>query len=261
MGCTGSVKTDQYEMAYYRFGTGSRNLVIIPGVSMKSVVASGPALEGVFHRFAEKYTVYLFDRKLNMAPGYSVRDMAEDTVDAMRCLNIHDAYIYAVSQGAMIAMTIAVYHKELAHLLYISSTFARPNARSQAVLAQWLALTEGDDCTALYESIHNYVYSREYLDKYAAAFDALAHSGTQEEMLRFRILVEACCGFDLYDKLPEITCPVYITGAQGDLIAGPEGPREIADRLGCPCYLYDGYSHAVYDEAPDYFDRMYDTMD
>ena len=25
-----------------------------------------------------------------------------------------------------------------------------------------------------------------------------------------------------------------------------------ADALGCECVLYDGYSHAVYDEAPDY---------
>lgn len=260
MGYTGKMTTERYEMEYYRFGSGTDHLVIIPGVSMKPVVPLGPALEGVFSRFAERYTVCLFDRKLNMTEGYSIADMADDTADAMKQLGISDADIYAVSQGGMIAMTLALNHKELVRRLYISSTFARPNARSMAVLDQWMALAGGEDSVALYECVNSYVYSAEYLEKYADAFAAMSHSGTKEEMTRFGILVDACRGFDVYNRLPEITCPVYVTGSRADRIMGAEGPQEVADRLGCPCYLYDGYSHAVYDEAPDYFGRMYDIL-
>ena len=33
---------------------------------------------------------------------------------------------------------------------------------------------------------------------------------------------------------------------------------EIAEKLGCPIYLYGGeYGHCVFDEAPDYKQRMY----
>lgn len=260
MGNAGCVKTNTYEMDYYCFGSGERKLVIIPGVSMKPTVPLGLALEGTLRSFAEMYTIYLFDRKRNMTEGYSIRNMADDTADAMVQLGIRDAYVYAVSQGAMIAMTLAIHHKELVHLLYISSTQARSNDRSRAVFAQWLHLTEGDDCRALYNSIHENVYSPAYLEKYAAAFARLAGSGSREEMARFRILVEACLHFDIYDLLPQIACPVFVTGSKADRITGPEGPQEIAARLNCPCFLYDGYSHAVYDEAPDYFGRMYDTI-
>ncbi len=124
----------------------------------------------------------------------------------------------------------------------------------------WLRLAEGDDYRALYDNIHANVYSPEYLEKYADAFASLVDSGSREEMPRFRILAQACRTFDIYGQLPRITCPVFVTGSRADRIMGAEGPQEIADRLGCPCYIYDGYSHAVYDEAPDYFDRMYQVI-
>ena len=33
-------------------------------------------------------------------------------------------------------------------------------------------------------------------------------------------------------------------------------PREIADLLGCELHIYEDYGHAVYDEAPDYKERI-----
>ncbi len=256
----GRVAGEHYEMEYYRFGSGDRTLVIIPGVSMQSVVALGPALESAFAQFASEYTVYLFDRKLDMQEGYSVRDMADDTADAMRRLGVKDAYIYAVSQGAMIAMNIAVYHKELVHMLYISSTQAKPDEKSRAVFEEWIRLCDAGDILALYDKINEKVYSPEYLEHFAAAFEAQKMGGRPEEIPRFRILAAACLGNNIYDKLSEIACPVYVTGSYEDRIVGPEGPASIAEKLDCLLYLYEGYSHAVYDEAPDYFGRMYDVM-
>jgi hypothetical protein len=46
-------------------------------------------------------------------------------------------------------------------------------------------------------------------------------------------------------------------GSEGDRVTTPEGSRQIAEKLGCAIYLYDSsYGHAVYDEAPDYKERI-----
>ena len=260
MGLRGKVKGDSFEMEYYRFGSGERTLVIIPGVSTKPVVDNGPALERVFGRFTSGFTVYLFDRKLNLTEGYSVRDMADDTADAMRRLGLKDAYIYAVSQGAMIAMTMAVEHSELVHVLYISSTRARQSAKSLEVFDKWMGIADSGDYKALYRSFFEYVYSPAFLEKFAPAFERLLNSACADDLPRFKILASAAAEFDIYSELDKIGCPVFVFGADGDRIMGAEGPREIAEKLGCPCFIYSGYGHAVYDEAPDFFERMYNTL-
>ena len=32
--------------------------------------------------------------------------------------------------------------------------------------------------------------------------------------------------------------------------------KDLAEALGCGLYVYEGYGHAVYDEAPDYLARV-----
>ena len=77
-------------------------------------------------------------------------------------------------------------------------------------------------------------------------------------MLRFYHLIKVTVDFDVYDRLPEIKCPCFVSGSFKDMVLSGQGSVEIAEKLGCPMYMYDEYSHAVYDEAPDYRGRMLD---
>ena len=44
-----------------------------------------------------------------------------------------------------------------------------------------------------------------------------------------------------------------------DKVVGKDAQKEIAEKLGCDIYMYGNeYGHAVYDEAPDYIDRIMD---
>ncbi|MBR6311681.1 MAG: hypothetical protein IKR51_01740 [Oscillospiraceae bacterium] len=36
----------------------------------------------------------------------------------------------------------------------------------------------------------------------------------------------------------------------------PAAVRAVAEGIGCGIYMYEGYSHAVYDEAPDFRGRL-----
>lgn len=249
-----------FEMEYCSFGNGPRPFVIIPGVSMKPVMLSAAAVMAGFQIFTEDWTVYVFDRKKNIQPGYSVLDMAEDTATVMTALGLTACDIFGASQGGMIAQSIAVSHPELVHALYLGSTMARPTAVCQSVMNTWIDLTKAGSIPALNHGINVKIYSPKFYDTYRAIFAQLETDGTQEEADRFRVLAQACLDFDIYDRLDEIRCPVFVVGSREDHVLSGKASEEIAEKLRCPLYMYDGYSHTVYDEAPDYRQRMKDAL-
>lgn len=251
-----SVKTERFEMEYFSFGHGKEPFVIIPGVSMKSLMPVAPAISMAFAGFREDYTVYLFDRKKEIQSEYCVWDMAEDTSEAMRVLGIQNADIYGASQGGMIAQCIAISHPEQVHALYLASTMARGNRCSDSVMNEWLNLSLHDNPQDLNHSLFTHIYSTAYYQKNRSAFEMLEKQASPEEIIRFRFLVKACREFDVFDRLDEIRCPAVVVGSWQDRVLSGHASVELAEKLRCTLHMYSGYSHAVYDEAPDFIGRM-----
>ena len=75
---------------------------------------------------------------------------------------------------------------------------------------------------------------------------------------RFAVLASAILGFDCYDRLHEIKCPVLVLGGAQDQITTGEASVEIAERLHCEIHMYPEYGHAAYEEAKDFNRRVYD---
>ena len=106
-------------MKHITFGNGKKNLVIIPGLSIHSVMGLRDMIEQAYQVFTDEYTVYVFDREENIAEGYTVREMAADTAKAMKALHIEKADVFGASQGGMIAMYLAIDHPKLVHSLIL----------------------------------------------------------------------------------------------------------------------------------------------
>lgn len=253
----GTVKTDGFEMEYIRFGTGRKACVIIPGMSVKSVIPNAGAIAAEYRIFADEYTVYLFERKNNITTGYTVSDMADDTAEAMKLLGIAVADLIGVSQGGMIAQYIAARSPELVSRLALCSTLARQNKVSKATFTKWKELAEAGDPVPLNHDVFTTVYSPEYREKYASAFAALEKQGTPDELARFAVLSEASLGFDAYSELRKIKCPIIAVGSEYDNVLSPIGTREIAEKTGCRGVILES-SHAAYDEEPDYQEMIFD---
>lgn len=250
-------ENDKFKMNYYQFGTGKKHMVIIPGISMDSIMNSAELVEMNFSAFKEDYTVYLFDRREGIDRELSVRDMAEDTVCVMKAIGITNADIFGASQGGMIALTIAAYYPEMVHLIYLSSTLARQNEISSETFKTWMELAKGEDVEKLNHNVFTRVYSEEYYKKYSEVFAELEKKGTKEQMNRFYYLSKACYDFDIYEELGKIKCITYLTASKKDITLGFIGTKEIADVLKCDYYIYEGFSHAVYDEDPKFVKHMY----
>lgn len=239
---------DKFEMDCAIFGKGSRALVILPGMSLHPVTPSEELVSGAFRCFIDDYTIYLFDRKKNFNQGYSVEDMADDTVTALDMLGVGLADFYGASQGGMIAMSIAARYPSRVRRLALASTIAHPSPECVATMNVWESLALAGDPVALNRDIVSRVYSPDFQQKYAKAFSLLEKNGTAEEMSAFALSAAATRKFDMGDALENISCPVFVAGVENDTVLGTDGLREIATRLNAPFKLYPGSGHACYDE-------------
>ena len=171
-----SVILGNTEMYYVSFGEGKKKLVVLPGLSDGLTTVKGKAwlLSLPYRKFFRDYTVYMFSRKNDMPEGYSMEDMAEDQVSAMRSLGIEQAYVLGVSQGGMIAQNIAIRHPEMVTRLILAVTAPNANDTVKTVISRWMELAEQGDHTALMTDTAERMYSERYLKKYRKALPHLA---------------------------------------------------------------------------------------
>ena len=255
-----TVKTAGFEMQYFRFGTGARPFVILPGLSVQSVMGAADAVASAYAGFAGDYTVYVFDRRADLPETYSVYEMGLDTAEAMRALGLHDADVFGASQGGMMAQVIAIEAPELVRRLVLGSTTSRIKPEDEAVFDEWLRLARLRDGKALYDAFGKAIYPEAVYEQYREALLAAGETVTEEEFRRFIILTEGIRGFNVTDRLDRIRCPVLVIGVFEDAVLESDATMEIAVKLdekpGFALYLYTGYGHAAFDTAPDYRDRM-----
>ena len=260
MAVTDVVKTEGFEMEYCRFGKGDRTFVMIPGLSVQSVMGLKDAVEAGFTDMNDKYVTYLFDRRSRVPDTYSIFDMASDTADAMRELGLKDVYLFGASQGGMIAMVIAIRFPELVKKLVLGSTSCYVHPGKCRVIDKWIELAEAHDRQKLYQEFGKDIYPENVYEQFKDYFTKVAETFTDEELDKFVILAKAIRGFDVRDELDKIKCPVMVLGAADDAVLGDDAGENIAEhfrgRQDFELYMYRGYGHAAFDTAPDYRKRL-----
>lgn len=256
----GIMKTDRFSMEYFRFGKGSRPLVILPGLSVRSVLVDAKVIADQYSDMAEDFSIYVLDRRLDMPEKYGVRDMARDTAEAMEALELKDVCLFGASQGGMMAMLIAAEHPELVSKLAVGSSSACVTEEQYRGLEEWVDLAKKKDAKALYMSFGDKIYPPEVFEQYRPVFMIAAQMATEKDLERFVTLAEGTKGFDILEDIKRIKCPVLITGSLDDAVLGPDSAPQIAEALkgvtDAELYMYDGYGHDSFDTAPDYRDRL-----
>lgn len=253
------VRVNDIEMEYFSFGNGERAFVILPGVSTRSVMLSAMAISAAYRDFSKDYTVYVFDRRRNMPSPYPVRQMAADTAAVMRQLGIRNADIFGASQGGMMAMCISIDSPELVRRLALGSTAASVDDQVKESTKRWVSLAQGGDMTALTAELIDSLYSGNTIAKYRDFLIHMNDGMDENDIRRFILQSEAIDGFDITDEMDKITCPVLVIGSEGDRLLPPRFSRRIAEKLNAALYMYGSeYGHCVFDEAPDYKQRLLD---
>ena len=143
----GQVAADTFTMDYFAFGRGKKTFVILPGLSIQSVSGAAEAVEAGYAAFSEEYTVYVFDRRLDLPPVYTIEDMARDTAEAMRALSLSDVYLFGASQGGMIALIIAARYPGLVRKLVLGPMSRKTGRELWISGSPWQRKRTKKDCT------------------------------------------------------------------------------------------------------------------
>lgn len=252
------IKLNHFDCDYISFGKGKDTLIMLPGVGDGFKTAKGVALPFamMYRCFAENFKVYVFSRRNNMPEGFTTADMADDLNDIVDAIGIDAAHIFGVSQGGMIAQQMAIRHPDKVRSLVLAVTASRPNDLMRESLESWLVMADRDDYKGIMLDTAERSYTGAYLERGRVLNKVLAIA-KPKDYTRFRILCNSCLEHDVYNDLGDIACPTWIIGADQDKVLGGEASYELMEKIpGSRIYMYEGYSHGVYEQAKDFNDRV-----
>ena len=245
------------------FGNGKRPLVILPGIFTKSLMPFAQGVADRYHKILDGYKIYLLDRPLNPPQNCGANFLAQAAAEALDSLGIKCACGVGISAGGIAAQALAASRPDLAAKLFLGSTCAKMTDTAAAVIEGWALLAEEEKLSELNQAFAQAVYTPSFYQKYKDAILTSLDGATSADLKRFATFARALLGFDASDILPKIKCPILAVGAGLDKIFGADAAPQIA-RLAGPSarsYVYKDYGHAVYDEAPDYVDRIYEFFE
>ncbi len=249
-------------MQYIHFGNpDGRKLVILPGLSLKSVMGAAEAIVNAYTLLAEKYDMYLFDHVGYEKDGYSIASMADDTVKAFEKLGIEHATLMGVSMGGMVSQTIAIDHPEYCDALVLCSTAPRISKETEKLMDNWIELAGSRELAELVESFGEHVYTPAFYQQYKDIILASGDGATEIDFHNFITSANAIRQFDVYDKLKNIKCPVFVINAGNDMVLGSQAADDFISVFPESHYTYEGFGHGVYDEAGDYLQRISDFLE
>ncbi len=249
---------------YIRFGTGPKNLILLPGLGdgLRSVKGTALPMAVYYRSLARAYTVYMISRKQKLPEGCTTRDMARDLKAAMEALGIEKASLLGVSMGGMIAQQFALNYPEALEKLVLVVTGSRPNPMLLESLEEWTALAQKGDHTALMDSNLRRIYSDGYYRTHKWMVPITGTLTKPKSYDRFFIQAESCRSHDVYEKLPQITAPTLVIGGEQDHCLGGEASREMAAQIpGAQLKLYPQWGHGLYEEAENFLDTVLDFLE
>ena len=240
---------------YIRFGTGSRVLIILPGLGdgLQTVKGTALPMAWMYRIFARDFTVYMFSRKADLPQNHSTRDMAQDLREVMDALEISKADILGVSMGGMIAQWLAIDHPEKVGKLILAVTSSRVNPILTESVTEWISQADAGDHTALMASNLRKIYSPDYCRKNQWMVPILGKVTKPKSYNRFLIQAQACLEHNTFELLPQISSPTLVIGGEKDEALGADASREIAAQIPqARLKMYDQWGHGLYEEAKDF---------
>ena len=259
----GSVKIGNTDMYYVAFGTGSKIMIVLPGLSdgLSTVKGKAFALALSFKRFLKEYTVYVFSRKNDMPEGYTMRQMAEDQAKVMKKLGINRACVMGVSQGGMISQYLAIDYPEMVDKLILVVTAPSANEVVTDAVSTWIEIAKKGDHAALMIDTAERMYSEKYLSQNRKFFPIVARFTKPKNYDRFFKNTYAILNFDAREALKDIKCPTLIIAGDDDRIVGNEAPQLLKEGiLRSEIFIYEGLGHGTFEEAKDFYERVYEFL-
>ena len=253
--CNGTVSMESAAMDYIRFGTGSRPLILLPGLGdgLRTVRGTALPMALMYRLFARDFTLWCFSRKHPLPEGCTTRDMARDLKEAMDRLGIEKADLFGVSMGGMIAQHFAADFPDRVNRLVLAVTCPRPNPILEESIEEWVSLARQGDAAGFMESNVRRMYSDAYYQKNKWLTPIVGALTKPKSYDRFFIQARACLTHDAFGRLGQISAPTLVIGGEQDKALGVQASCDLAEAIpNARLKISPQWGHGVYEEAPDF---------
>ena len=253
----GTLTLKNGRMDYIRFGSGTRVLIMLPGLGdgLRTVKGTALPMALMYRKFAKQYTVYAFSRREPLAAGMTTRDMAADQAEAMEALGIDRADILGVSMGGMIAQWLAIDHPHRVGKLILTVTCAEQNPVLRESIREWIDLAKAGDHAGFMDSNLRRIYSERYYRQNKWMTPLIGTLTKPKSYDRFFLQADACLTHDARAQLAKIQAQTLVIGGEKDLALGGEVSRVLAEQIpGAELKMYAEWGHGLYEEAGDFND-------
>ncbi len=255
----GYIRTERGVTDFIVFGSGEKILVMLPGVGdgLKTVRGMALPFALLYRSLAKDFRVYVFSRRRDHPKGMTTREMARDLDCVMEKLGLYSAAVVGVSQGGMIAQWLAIDHPNKVGKLVLVVTLSRPNAVIKRVIGRWLKMAARGDYKGIMLDTAKRSYSEKRIRQSLILYRLLGSFDKPRSFDRFVIQARSCVTHNAYEMLERISCPTLVIGGTEDKIVTSQASIEIAEKIpGARLFMYEGLSHGLYEEAPDFLKRI-----
>ncbi|MEV0381307.1 alpha/beta fold hydrolase [Nonomuraea sp. NPDC050643] len=239
---------------YVRFGSGSRALVVLPGMALDNDVPGRLttwAYARGFHALAAEHTVHIIGRGQGLKPGTSTSDLANDYAAVLGDGDgdgLGPAVIMGLSTGGLIAQHLALDHPHLVDRLVLVVTGARLAPPGQEICRHWQALAAARRWRSLRGDLAAAAIDGAAAQRLARLAGALAGGRAPSAVHEadFAATVGAVLAHDTLDRLGSLTTPTLLIGGAQDPFFPAAGLRETAAAIpGATLHVHDHTGHGL----------------
>ena len=247
-----TIKKGDANIDYGIIHGGEKAFIMLPGISLTSILNNIDAIEVAYQEILKEYTIYVFDHAMPENDDFSFDERIDYLIYAIEEIGIKKACIYGVSIGGMISLILSYKKPELIEKMVIVASAAKTNVERLKVLKQWEETSNNYDIEVLNRDFFTTMFTSDYVSKNKQSLDMFIHNGSKHECECFSRVIRTMYNFNILDNIKNVNIPTFVIGSELDPIFGRKASEEIAEALGCDLFIYKGYSHAFYDEAPDF---------
>jgi 3-oxoadipate enol-lactonase len=239
-------------------------LVLIGGYASSNWQSWG----GMLTELAKRYRVLAFDNRGiggSDVPDYpyTMQMLAHDTLGLMDHVGIDRARVLGKSMGGAIGQWVALMQPHRVRCLAMTSTTARPDARAKKMVKWWMDSAKGIGFEALFPGELTYFYTAEYYEANPEAISRAEQSliSVNRPVNGFVNMGHALLGHDTWDRLGELTMPVFLLCGADDMITPAQHSRDMAKRMpNAEVHIVPNTLHGVMAEKPETFRLVLDFL-
>jgi 3-oxoadipate enol-lactonase len=187
---------------------------------------------------------------------YTTLMMARDTIAVMDHLKIDRAHIFGKSLGGNIGQWIAIEQPQRVRSLVATSTFAKPDARSNNMVNWWMATAQNAGYEKLFPGLMTYFYTAEYYDANTESIGRTVQGliNAKRPIKGFLHMGASILDHDTWDKLGEIKAPTLLMGGEEDIITPPRHMQAMAQKMrNAEARMFAKTLHGFMVEKPETF--------